>query len=556
MKMKQKTLFISLLLIAITGFGQLRIDRQPRSFAEGQKVEALPIIHLQKPDMQKIEQEDIEAESQFKMRRFGVLLPVGQSLFDVAHTTTTKDGTIYLARFTAEDALALSLYSNNFYLPEGGELYLYTADKSQIIGAFTAQNNYELRTFATELLLDDNIVIEYFQPSWQSDKATIEITEICYAYRDVEDLNKAAGSCNVNVNCSEGDNWRKQQRSVCRIAVKFSSGTGWCSGTLINNTAQDKSPYIISAAHCIEGITSSTNLFSQFVFYFNYETSGCSGSSSSNNKTLTGATLKAWDNTFADTNPNNDTGSDFCLMLLNNAVPANFNAYWCGWSRSTTASPSGVSIHHPDGDVKKISTYTSALQSSSQYTGQQTHWKVQWVQTSNGFGITEPGSSGSAIFNNKQQLVGTLSGGTSSCNASISDKVDWYGKFSYHWESNGTTDNRKLKPWLDPINNGVTELNGRDFNTGLDDAVFQDDNSLTIYPNPAQNSVTINILNNNAGQAIINIINSQGKTLSAFALTPNQTHITITTDSFTSGLYLVQMISNNRISNKKLIIEK
>ena len=87
---------------------------------------------------------------------------------------------------------------------------------------------------------------------------------------------RSSGSCNVNVNCSEGDDFRKQQRAVARILVKMDAYTmGWCTGTLINNTNYDRTPYLLTAAHCIESVSSSS-YYSQFVFYFNYETSGCS----------------------------------------------------------------------------------------------------------------------------------------------------------------------------------------------------------------------------------------------------------------------------------------
>ncbi|MDR0789159.1 MAG: T9SS type A sorting domain-containing protein [Bacteroidales bacterium] len=547
--MRKTTLLITFMLLSFMGFSQLRIERQPRSFATGQQVKSLQIISLPKPDMQQIEQEDIAREDQFKIRRFGVNLPVGIDLFTRAKQITTDDGTIWLLRFEAQDAQALLLYSNNFHLPEGGELYLYNSDKSQVIGAFTALNNHELNTFATELIMGDNMVIEYYQPAWQQEQATIEISEICYAYRDMEEMSKdVSGSCNVNVNCSEGDNYRNQQKGVCRILLKFPGGTGLCSGTLMNNTSLDKSPYILTAAHCIDGLSATSSYFSQFVFYFNYEAASCSGTSSSTPPTLTGATLKAWDNTYGN------SGSDFSLLLLNNTIPTNYNTYWCGWTRSTTASPNGVGIHHPSGDIKKISTYTTALQSDTYVSSAQTHWKATWKQTANGFGITEGGSSGSALFNAAGLVVGTLSGGYSACNVSASNKIDWYGKISYSWASNGAANNRQLKPWLDPTNSDVTALNGSNFTNGISDIDNEDNNSLLLYPNPAEKYVTISLLENNGNKAIINIINSQGKTIYSTNLEPKETYKTVSVDNLPAGLYLVQLIEGNRISSKKLII--
>ena len=60
------------------------------------------------------------------------------------------------------------------------------------------------------------------------------------------------------------------------------------------------------------------------------------------------------------------------------------------------------------------------------------------------------------------RIRGTLTGGQASC--SQPDQPDYYGKFSWHWESNGTDDTLQLRPWLDPANTGQTILGGQYFN--------------------------------------------------------------------------------------------
>ena len=50
-------------------------------------------------------------------------------------------------------------------------------------------------------------------------------------------------------------------------------------------------------------------------------------------------------------------GSDGLLLLLNENIPDNYDVFFNGWDRTGTPSPSGVGIHHPSGDYKKISTY-------------------------------------------------------------------------------------------------------------------------------------------------------------------------------------------------------
>ncbi|MFN5912574.1 MAG: GEVED domain-containing protein, partial [Bacteroidota bacterium] len=119
-------------------------------------------------------------------------------------------------------------------------------------------------------------------------------------------------------------------------------------------------------------------------------------------------------------------------------------------------------IHHPAGDIKKISTFSSNLVTSAwNGNGLQSHWRVVWTANSNGHGVTEGGSSGSPIFRSNSGnsvIMGTLTGGGSFCNAQSSP--DYYGKMSYHWTSNGTPANEQLKTYLDPNNTGTLVLFG------------------------------------------------------------------------------------------------
>ena len=75
-------------------------------------------------------------------------------------------------------------------------------------------------------------------------------------------------------------------------------------------------------------------------------------------------------------------------------------------------------MHHPSGDIKKISTYSSNLNTSGwNGNGVQSHWRVYWTSNSNGHGVTEGGSSGSPIFRANGRIMGTLTGGGSYCNS-------------------------------------------------------------------------------------------------------------------------------------------
>ncbi len=550
--MKKHILFTALALLAFAARAQLSTNEMPPSFSSKELMNAeVKTIALAKPDLTKVVAEDESDQAAFKPRRFGVILPCKTDFFSKAESTPIKEGTIYRLAVEVPQAQALIFYSDNFVLPKEGKFFLYNSDHSKVLGAFSWFNNHELRTFATEYLEGDKIILEYFEPNDCRDKAVIEISEIGYAYRDIVKASaeyRSSGTCNVNVNCSEGDNFRKQQRAVARIQVKMNSYyVGWCTGTLVNNTNYDRKPYLLTAAHCIEDVSSSS-YYSQFVFYFNYETAGCSTTSQepSRSQSLTGASLKAYDNTYSN------SGSDFCLFLLQNDVPQSYNPFWCGWDRGNQAVSNGVCIHHPSGDVKKISTFNTRLQSIA-FNSAYTHWKVKWAETENGYGITEGGSSGSALFNEAGQIIGDLTGGTSSCEASDAEKVDYYGKFYYSWASNGTADNRRLQPWLDPASTGVGAIGGMDYTSSLPEAAAGE-NRFRIAPNPAKGRLSIDF-DADYQNITAEFYDQTGRLLNSCTLTPAGRSHTIDLQEYKSGVYIIRIHADNETSSHKVIIQ-
>ncbi len=403
-------------------------------------------------DVAKAKLEDAEKDAKGELYRYGKTINVNLDINSAGTWTKLSDGNIWRLKLKSKGAKALGLYFNDFWLPEGGELYLYNEDKSQILGAYTSANNHPSGIFAIELVQGETVTLEYFQPLNQKEQAIISISEMAYAYRSVRFLFKGTDafgdseSCEVDANCSEGDNWRDQQRGVARISVKSGSDYGWCSGSLVNNTLGDCKPYFLTADHCADG-ASVTDVLS-WVFYFNYELAGCNDPSElePTPSTMTGAVKKArggWN------------GSDFYLVMFTSYIPIDYNLYFNGWKSTNVASTSGVGIHHPAGDVKKISTYTSTL---SNYGS--THWSVGWSGTTNGHGVTEGGSSGSPLFNNNGRIVGTLTGGASYCSAPTAHDI--YGKVSYSWASNGSSASSRLKDWLDPNNTNPGYIDGKD----------------------------------------------------------------------------------------------
>jgi PKD repeat protein len=417
----------------------------------------IPKITFESPDLKKIAEQDKIAEaSKPDPRRMGVSVKIDKGINNAGSWETLPGGgKVWRMQIEVPDALALGVYYKDFYLPEGGKLFLYNKDKSQILGAYTSKNNTDSQLFSTQFVQGDNVTLEYWQPENQVEEAMIEVSEVAYAYRDIQfTYNKSRDSwaCMIDVACSEGDGWEDQIDGVARISIKIGGSYYWCSGSLINNTENDRTPYFLTASHCGENASASD--LNQWVFYFNYQAATCGGNGSGS-QTMTGCSLKAKDPSAAN------AGSDFFLVEFNQNVPVIYQVFYNGWNRTddNTDAGNGVGIHHPAGDIKKISTYDTPLTSSTFWNGLPTHWKLTWAQTVHGKSIMQGGSSGSPIFDSNGLIMGDLTGGYTS-NSCATPSPAYYGKMWYSWDQNGNNASNRLKDWLDPNNTGIEKLPG------------------------------------------------------------------------------------------------
>ena len=149
------------------------------------------------------------------------------------------------------------------------------------------------------------------------------------------------------------------------------------------------------------------------------------------------------------------------IFLVELNSDPDFDPYFSGWNSSNIAATSGVSIHHPSGDIMKISTYTNTLSSASGLGfgfDNTTHWRVFWSQTPNGHGVTEGGSSGSPIFNQNSLLVGVLDRWF--IFLYCYQPIRYIRKIWHSWDQIGNSNSEQLKPWLDPANTNAISLNG------------------------------------------------------------------------------------------------
>lgn len=449
------TCFVFLCTCTIT-YAQLSTNELPVSFDSKLKLReisknATPVATMPELDMPKIEMEDMENEGIGMPFRFGYKHKVSYDLNNSGIWYELSNGDrLWQLNVVCPKALSVNFCYDKFWIPEGGKLFVYSKDRKQFIGAFTSKNNKgdrgHLHGFATELIFGSDVVLEYYQPKEVSTDAIISLDYIIHGYRSVK-AGAGALPCMVNINCDEGQIWQNEKNAVARMIIE---GSSYGTGSLINTTNLSEVPFFLTASHCVTEVgkdaLGNPNL-DHTLFYWNYEAPGCDNINGEPTDTFVthGATVIA-----------NNSISDFALLRLSED-PKNevgYTPYYLGWDCSGQSVDSCVCIHHPGGDVKKIS------KSNGQPTNHSINWEVAWKSTPNGYGITQGGSSGSPLINNMHRIVGQLEGANlEECyNPSVRS---YFGSFNKSWTGNNNTSiQRRLNCWLDSLNTSAQTMEG------------------------------------------------------------------------------------------------
>jgi V8-like Glu-specific endopeptidase len=382
---------------------------QPASLIEN--LTPTEVVRLEAPDLTTVLAEDAAAQgSAKKPQRIGIKRPLPTP---VESAKTANGSTAWLELrngnrlrvFTLQsaEAVAIRIHFEALVLPAGATLLVFNADRpAEVCGPYDA-------AFGPRVTVECLV-----PPGADTAKVRFQVREIIHGYVPQAKLAKpsagiapkGAGACNLDVTCSP--EWIQTSGAVAGLGTIGWAGELWCTGCLVadadTNTFTD---YFLTANHCVPNQTDANTL----EFYWFYQTTNCNGaapSPSSVPRTSGGADYIA--------GSIGEVGNDFTFLRLRQDTPANVT--YAGWSSTPLVSDQPVIvIHHPQGDFKRISFGNQVgADSDSDF------WAILWHD-----GTTEPGSSGSPLFNENHEIVGQLYGGAAACTNLTG--TDVFGRF-------------------------------------------------------------------------------------------------------------------------------
>ncbi len=325
------------------------------------------------------------------------------------------EGDVRVMGVVSEGARYTRVHFTGMSLPAGARVFVYSLkNPDEFYGPYEGRGPSGDGTFWTPPMEGEGVAIEYFTPHGAGDSSVtpFQVSEVSHIFRD--SLTKAggedaAGACNLDVAAE----WSEVAKSVGELQFTSDGSEYLCTGTLLNNQANDFTPYLLTANHCFNTQAEAQTLR----VYWNYNSGDIPPAGTLHTD---GANLLA-----------TGTGSDFTFVLLTGSLPGGL--FFAGWDANPISAATPVTgIHHPDGSHKRISfgaTNSNCVNGlpgpCKNFTG------VTWSS-----GTTEPGSSGSGIWKgtaSSPQFVGTLTGGGASCASPTLS--DYYGLFSVTYPS-------------------------------------------------------------------------------------------------------------------------
>lgn len=458
------------------------------------------------------------------------------------------DGTkVWRLGIRSEGALSLNIMFSKYHLPEGARVFLYNSDQSEVLGSFNHLNNSERAILPVAPIGGDELIVEYQEPAGVAFPGKLAIGEVNHGYRNFRVSEPQPDftpfECMPVIACYQDSTTRYDaiERSVVLMII---NGTTGCTGTLVNNTANDGKPYLLTASHCLNNQFQIKNpdyeeVAGNIVCYFNYNSPQCSPvEPGRTDQTVASAHFRAVNEL-----------TDMALLELQDTPPADYRVYYAGWNAQDAGTAPYTCIHHPGGSLKRLNLAEGDVELTSYKIqvadfNENSHWKVaRWAT-----GCTAGGSSGSPLFDGDNRVIGGLTGGASSC---LNPAEDFFFSIQKSW-SEPADSSKQLKCWLDPVGVAAPVCAGMDPNEGGGTANEEIEVSTEVSLSVDRYRHTIRIgFASPVSQALLTLVSLTGKPVRHYSITGQQ--VTLLIGQVPAGMCIVKIVYNNKLYTQKVL---
>jgi len=383
---------------------------------------------------------------------------------DIAHPVSGSDTWTYSVRIPG--AISMSFHASELTLPADAVL---TVTSGNTTTTYHARDINQGGLWGRPLLGDTlnftlsghaaSIHIQSFQAGYRALGAVVPDSPHYTARLEMV----APADCTQNYSCHVTDANQGPARATVAVVV---ANQYTCTGTLMNNTSHDATPYVLTARHCQNGTMGggAPDAASAVTIYWD-AVSAC------------GSTLGSIYSGSAITQSGATTvveQQDAWLIRLHSA-PAAPDAWFAGWDATGSVFTGGYSVHHALGNNKQyVGWRGQAVWQSMPRAAVRVNYESTFWGLVNGIGNTGAGASGGALFDPSNRVVGSASlaalvGGANtagSCpvNPAPASPTAQYTALSGVWTSTAdatsSTGNVTVQSVLDPTNTGKVVMDG------------------------------------------------------------------------------------------------
>jgi len=373
-------------------------------------------------------------------------------------------------------AVSLSFHASRLTLPPSAVLTV-SGSRAQVFYRAADVRRSELWG---RPLVGDTLRFSISVPAADVGTVALEVDGLQAGYRGLGGLpnhphytqlvQQSAGSpsaCQENYSCDATTANGAPARAVVAILIgnKFQ-----CTGTLLNDTANDLTPYILTARHCQAGTLGGGDpqAASSVAVYWDAVTP-C------------GSTLGSiYDGTaLAQFGATTVVEQQDAWLIRLDAAPVATDAYWAGWDATGGTFAGGYSIHHALGFNKQyVSWYGQALLRNISAATLNIGYASTFWGLVNQLGSVGAGASGGAVFDSNDRLVGSatlasLQSGPNSAGVCplnpppapasstiVADYTAFSAVFASTADTTSSTPNATLRSVLDPGATGRLVIDG------------------------------------------------------------------------------------------------